>query len=406
MRVSRRRRFKRSCQCDVPLTVTAPGPSKAIGKGLFTHAFLAMPLVERYVAGRSRNSLVTGFARQGAEISPATLAGACGQVAGLLTPLAERVVARSRASELLHADETRWRVFAPEGGGGSARWWLWVFIGPDTVCFVMDPTRSTSVLATHVGIDESGQLVEDGRGEGEGPRHLVLCSDFYSVYVAAGAKADGIINLYCWAHIRRYFLRAGDANPTQLGIWARDWRERIGALYQAHRELAAAHEAATTSNSPVAARRLEAAHTCWDAALDAIDAARQEQMAMPGLQEPAKKALATLGREWAGLTAHRAYPQVSLDNNLAERTIRKAVIIRRNAGGSRTDTGAHDAATIFTVTATTGLHGLNPLTYLTAYLDACGRNNGKPPEGPDLERFLPWLASPDDLAAWKQPPAD
>ena len=48
--------------------------------------------------------------------------------------------------------------------------------------------------------------------------------------------------------------------------------------------------------------------------------------------------------------------------------------------------------------------GLNVLTYLTAYLDACGRNGGKPPAGPDLERFLPWTADPDDLRAWAQPP--
>jgi hypothetical protein len=65
--------------------------------------------------------------------------------------------------------------------------------------------------------------------------------------------------------------------------------------------------------------------------------------------------------------------------------------------------GAHGATTIFTVTATTGLHSLNPLTYLTAYLDTRGHNKGKPPEGPDLERFLPRHASSDDLTAWKQP---
>ena len=44
------------------------------------------------------------------------------------------------------------------------------------------------------------------------------------------------------------------------------------------------------------------------------------------------------------------------------------------------------------------------ITYLTAYLDTCGRTSGKPPAGPDLERFLPWTATPDDLNAWAQPP--
>jgi len=41
----------------------------------------------------------------------------------------------------LHADETTWRVFAPREGDGPVRWWLWVFLGPDTACFVMDATE-------------------------------------------------------------------------------------------------------------------------------------------------------------------------------------------------------------------------------------------------------------------------
>ena len=149
-----RRRYKRACRCPGPLTVMAPGPPKAIGKGLFTNGFTAMLLVERFAAGRSMNSLVTGLARQGAEISPATLAGTCGQAGALLAPLADAIAERNRDSWHFHADETTWRVFAPEDGTGPAKWWLWVFIGADTVCFVMDPARSGHVLARHAGIDE------------------------------------------------------------------------------------------------------------------------------------------------------------------------------------------------------------------------------------------------------------
>ena len=77
---------------------------------------------------------------------------------------------------------------------------------------------------------------------------------------------------------------------------------------------------------------------------------------------------------------------------------------RKNANGSRNDDAATLAATMWSVLGTAELHGLNTLTYLTAYLDACGRNGGKPPTGPDLDRFLPWAASPDDLDRWKKPP--
>src|SRR5216683_7787557 len=71
-----------------------------------------------------------------------------------------------------------------------------------------------AVNTRHAGIDEkTGQLTDDGDG---GPRRLVISSDFYKVYESAGKKADGLVNLYCWAHVRRHFVRAGDASPVQL----------------------------------------------------------------------------------------------------------------------------------------------------------------------------------------------
>jgi hypothetical protein len=42
------------------------------------------------------NFLVTGLARQGAEICPATLAGTCAQAGALLVPLADAITQRSR----------------------------------------------------------------------------------------------------------------------------------------------------------------------------------------------------------------------------------------------------------------------------------------------------------------------
>jgi transposase len=402
VRADCRRRYRRACSCRVPATVTAPGPPKAIGKGLVSNGFIAMLLTERYVAGRSQNSLVTGLARLGADISPATLTGTCAAAGALLAPLEEAVTARSRDSWHLHADETSWQVFAPREGDGPAKWWLWVFIGGDTTCFVMDPSRSGAVLARHAGIDEeTGQL----SGDGDGPRRLVISSDFYAVYTSAGKKADGLVNLFCWAHIRRYFVRAGDVNPAQLTYWTQAWLERIKALYAAHEELMAAWNAASAPcEAADAAARLDEAYSAWDDAISVIDEARKKQATAPGLQEPAKKALATLDREWDGLAAHRGYPMISLDNNAAERALRRPVVTRKNAYGSRNGHAARLAARVWTVTATAEMAGLNVLTYLTAYLDACGRNAGKPLTSADLKRFLPWTADPADLHAWAHPP--
>jgi transposase len=308
-----RRRYKRACRCPGP--VTAPGPPKAIGKGLFTNGFAAMLLVERFAAGRSQNSLVTGLARHGAEVSPATLAVTAAQAAGLLAPLAEAIAERNRESWHFHADETTWRVFCPGGGKGPAKWWLWVFVAADTVAFVMDPSRSGAVLARHAGIgEETGQLLPAADGS---PRRLVISSDFYAVYQSAGKKAEGLVNLYCAAHVRRHMIRAGDASPVQLKYWTQNWVALFRDLYKAHDELMAAWAGAVAPperEKKAAAERLEDAYAGWDAAIGVIDETRQKQMKAPGLQEPAKRALATLDREWDGLIAHRGYPMISLDN--------------------------------------------------------------------------------------------
>ena len=200
-------------------------------------------------------------------------------------------------------------------------------------------------------------------------------------------------------------MRAGDADPARLTYWTAAWLERIKDLYAAHGQLTAAwNDAAAPPDRTAAAARLEDAQAAWDTAITAIDEARKKQMAAPGLAEPARKALATLDREWDGLAAHRDYPVIGLDNNAAERMIRGPVVTRKNAGGSRNGDTARNAAVIWTATATAQMAGLNLLTWLTAYLDECGRNGGKTLTGPDLKRFLPWNASPEDLRTWAQPP--
>ena len=78
----------------------------------------------------------------------------------------------------------------------------------------MDPTRFGAVLARHAGLDgETGQLTD---GE-DGPRRLVISSDFYKVYESAGKKADGLVNLYCWAHLRRHVVRPATRTGSSSG---------------------------------------------------------------------------------------------------------------------------------------------------------------------------------------------
>ena len=67
---------------------------------------------------------------------------------------------------------------------------------------------------------------------------------------------------------------------------------------------------------------------------------------------------------WPGLTKFTENPRIALSNNEAERTIRHAVMGRKNYYGSRTHNGADTAATFFTVVESCKKEELDPRTYM------------------------------------------
>jgi len=143
----------------------------------------------------------------------------------------------------------------------------------------------------------------------------------------------------------------------------------------------------------------------FSAALNTIDAERAAQTSHAQLLHPAAaKVLATLDREWDGLARHREYPELPLDNNTAERALRGPVVGRKNYYGSGSVISAQLASHVFTITATAERAGLNPLAYLTAYLQECARAGGTAPTGEQLTRFLPWAVSTQDRTAWARDP--
>ena len=116
------------------------------------------------------------------------------------------------------------------------------------------------------------------------------------------------------------------------------------------------------------------------------------------LQEPTlhlakHKVLSSLRTHWAGLTVFLGRPEVAMDNNTAERTLRNPVVGRKNYYGSGSVWSAHLAARIFSVLQTVLLWGLNPHHWLSAFLQACADHGGTCP--PDLRAFLPWQMAPE-----------
>jgi transposase len=374
--VWRRRRYRRRCSHPGPATICAPPAPRPVPKGLFTGGFLARLAYEKHVLGRPVHRIVQALAADGFDVAPGTLCGALKQIAPLIAPWAEAIAAHGRQAGHVHADETSWQVFEDIEDKDGHRWWLWTFVTSETTVFVMDPSRSADVAAGQLGIDREQSQLEAGR-------RLVISSDFHKAYQAL-ARIDGVDPLWCFSHIRRYFLRAGAAHPGALGDWCDAWTGRIAVLYRAHHALAAAIPG-TDAHEDAAGR--------WQRAFTDIDAHRILQAsdaAKPLLHPAAAKVIATLSNEWDGLARHQDLPQLPLDNNTAERALRTPVIGRKNFYGSGAEWAAHLAADVWTVTATAARHDIEPLSLLTGYLHECARNGGTAPAGAGLDPFLPW----------------
>jgi transposase len=383
----RRMRYRRRCPCAGPRTVIAAAAGASlVPKGRFTVGFAVRLVFEKYVLGLPVQRIVRSLAAQGLEVSEGTLSGVMGQAAVLVAPLAAAIRARNATSAHLHVDETTWRVFEQVEGKDGHRWWLWVFVAADTVAFVMAPSRSMSVLKDHLGIEADAQALPAGR-------ELVLSSDFYVAYQSVGAL-EGVHSLWCWAHVRRHVIRAGDSDKA-LRPWCDAWLVRFAALYVAHHAMAHA-----TPGTPDYAR----AAADFETALQVIDVVRRQQMKVSCLRPAAAKALATLDREWDGLVAHRDFPDLPLDNNAAERSLRAPVVGRKNYYGHQARWSAEMAADLWTITGTAERCGIEPLGYLREYLQACARAGGKPLQGAALEPFLPWVPVPGTGSRDDDPP--
>ena len=125
-----------------------------------------------------------------------------------------------------------------------------------------------------------------------------------------------------------------------------------------------------------------------------------EQMADLELAAPARKVLRVMKSYWPGLVVFVEHPWLDLDNNAAERALRPAVVGRKNYYGSGSQWSGQLAATVLSVLGSMRRWGVNPRTWLQAYLQACARAGGKPPD--DIDGFIPWRMTPSQLAAMRQ----
>jgi transposase len=358
--------------------IAAPAP-KLIPKGLLGISVWVEILLDKFFSHRPTERLLSQWQLLGLDVAAGTVTGGLERLEPLFKPLYDALLKRNAASAFAQADETRWMVFVVQEGKTGYRWWLWVFLGEDTVAFRLDPTRSHEVPEDHFAADS----------------RVVLMVDRYAAYKAMDqVKLGNAVLAFCWAHVRRDYVTVGKGWPEHKA-WALAWLGRIRALYQHDR----CRRGAVVGS---------AEFTRADAELRQTVAAMQSQavteLAAPKLPTPCRKVLTSLQEHWTGLTRFLDDPRIPLDNNASERRVRGPALGRKNYYGSGALWSGRLAATLFSLFATLSLAKLNVRTWLTWYLESCAENGGQAPS--DIDPFLPWKMSVETRRAMALDPND
>src|SRR2546423_155663 len=368
LRRIRRRRYQKTCRCpQVPGLVTAPPAPRVIPKSPLGVSLWTMVLLDKYLYGRPTYRLCEQLTHHGLPLSQGTLTDGLQKIAVLFEPVMTKLYERQMREKRFHGDETRWEVFEEVEGKTGHRWYLWVMQSASVVYYLMAPGRGADVPKGHFA-KLRPDLVE-----------VVLVCDRYSAYKCLAKDHDELILAFCWVHVRRDFLKGARSWP-ELESWMFTWVDDIRDLYRLNKaRLAVWDETLPLDQQPAA---FAEPHRDLKTKLSEMQARCEAHLQEPDLHVAKQTVLSSLHNHWDGLTVFVGCPEVAMDNNTAERSLRNPVVGRNNYYGSGRVWSAYQAAMMVIVLQTILLWGLNPHPWLSAFFEACAGKGGPKPTGP------------------------
>lgn len=373
VRKIRRKRYKKTCHCPAtPTIITAPPVAKLIPKSKLGISIWVEVILTKYLYYQPTYRFIRQWEAQKLFLSQGTITGGLEKIAPLMTPLYQAMIERQIQDSHWHADETRWKVFEKVEGKVGANWYLWVVHSTSAVIYILDPFRSARVITEHFGDEAKG----------------ILSVDRYSAYKAM-AKALQIVLAFCWAHVRRDFLKVASSWP-QYETWAMKWVEAINNLYHLNKiRIALKPESIQYRTADFQLRQ----------AIQEMKRDFQRELLKPEiLPSPQEAVLKSLENHWQGLILFVKNPHVPMDNNTAERDIRGPVVGRKNYTGSGSVWSGILAAMAFSINQTLLLAQINPHPWWEHFFKACATAGGEVPE--NYRDFLPWNLTDEQKRNW------
>jgi transposase len=309
------------------------------------------------------------FMRQGVNISRKTQTDWLRRLAEGLKPLEQRIKERILATGVVHHDDTPVKQLDP-GMGKTTETRLWVAVsgqGPPLVHFSFSPNRKQQHVLSFF----------------RGYSGAVMCDEY-----AGYDNMDSGVKQSCWAHVRRKFHEAKASEP----VFAEEVLLAIAELYKIEKRIAG------LSPEERSKARDEEARKASKAVFDLLE----NRASLPA-SRIGKAVNYALGHR-KGLTAYLDDERLPIDNNPAERAIRRVAIGRKNWLFLGSETGGDTAATLMTLLGSCWANKVNAQDYLE---DVIAQLPGIPAE--DLDTLLPdqWIDSHPDAVLpdqnWKKP---
>ena len=242
----------------------------------------------------------------GVNISDGEIYNILNQLSDALGDYYEELVRKIKEALAKHIDETSWRI-------NGKNHWLWIFINKEVALFIVRKKRSSKVPFEILG-NQEGKYVT---------------SDRFCAYDEL-AKKSGCKQQICWTHINRN---------------AKDLKEKSYEAKYVHKRLKYIFE--KSKKKRISDKKL----LHWT---DLIASREYKSWNVYKFV----KSVCVKHRE--DLFRFRHNSEIGATNNLAERGLRHAVIIRKISNGSRSEDGAETTARLLSVLQTVKLQTNNP----------------------------------------------
>lgn len=336
-------RFKYAAGCAQDSTViTADMPRQPIDKSMAGPGLLADVIVKKYDDHLPLYRQSEIFARHGIELSRSTLCDWMGVCAKQFKPIVEQMQKMVLTAPKIHTDDTPVPVLEP-GLGKTKTGRLWIYLGsgnevPPCAVYDYTPTR-----------EQIGPMAFLKGYQGN------LQADAYQGYDILYDKKQvdyHIIEIGCWAHVRRKFYEIAKLSKT-FGS-AHQALLFIQKLYHIEKQ---AHDMDDEARKQL---RQEKAKPILDEFKVWLDDLKNRVLPKSPLGEAVNYTI----KNWPALNRYVDNGLLAIDNNAAERLIKPIKIGVKNYLFAGSDQGAETAAIFYSLIETCKLHHINPYDYL------------------------------------------